>query len=94
MYHKSLLPTLLALFFTVQAAAQELYVGSYNIRYKNGDDAANGNAWQQRCPVLCDQVNFEHPDVVVPRDFKDARMKKNMLSVKLPAKSIVVLTLK
>ncbi len=43
---------------------------------------------------VMDYNNFEHPDVVVPRDFKDARMKKNMLSVKLPAKSIVVLTLK
>lgn len=74
MYHKSLLPTLLALFFTVQVAAQELYVGSYNIRYQNGDDAANGNAWQQRCPVLCDQVNFEHPDVFGAQEVLEAQL--------------------
>ncbi|MBQ8064414.1 MAG: alpha-N-arabinofuranosidase [Prevotella sp.] len=38
--------------------------------------------------------DFEHPEVVVPHPFKDAQLKKNVLSVKLPAKSIVVLTLK
>ena len=54
---------LLALLFTLQAGAQSLYVGSYNIRYANNDDAKNGNAWQQRCPVVCGQLNFEHPDI-------------------------------
>jgi endonuclease/exonuclease/phosphatase family metal-dependent hydrolase len=43
--------------------AQSLYVGSYNIRYKNNGDAEKGNGWEQRCPVLCAQVNFEHPDI-------------------------------
>lgn len=37
--------------------------------------------------------DFEHPDRVAPRDFRDARLKKGKLSVKLPARSIVVLTL-
>ncbi len=41
-----------------------------------------------------DYNNFEHPNVVAPREFKDAKLKKGTLSVKLPAKSIVVLTLK
>ena len=63
MTNKTFIATLLALVLSVQIAAQELYVGSYNIRYKNDDDAANGNGWQQRCPVVCDQLNFEHPDV-------------------------------
>ena len=45
------------------AAAQSLYVGSYNIRYQNGDDNLEGNGWQQRCPVVCGQLLFEHPDV-------------------------------
>ena len=43
--------------------AQELYVGSYNIRYKNSGDSLHGEAWQKRCQVMCDQLNFEHPDV-------------------------------
>ena len=43
--------------------SQELYVGSYNIRYRNGDDTKKGNGWEQRCPVVCGQLNFEHPDI-------------------------------
>lgn len=43
--------------------AQELYVASYNIRYQNDDDAKKGNGWNQRCPVICAQLNFEHPDI-------------------------------
>jgi len=43
--------------------AQSLYVGTYNVRYQNDGDAANGNAWAQRGPVLASQVNFEHPDI-------------------------------
>ena len=45
------------------AIAQPLYVGSYNIRYINNDDNENGNSWTKRCPVVCDQLNFEHPDI-------------------------------
>ena len=44
-------------------SAQSLYVGSYNIRNQNDDDTREGNGWKQRCPVLCSQVMFEHPDV-------------------------------
>lgn len=35
--------------------------------------------------------DFEHPDVVAEKPFKDAKLKKGVLTVKLPAKSIVVL---
>ena len=69
----------LALLFSVQIGAQELYVGSYNIRYKNGDDAANGNSWEQRCPVLCDQVNFEHPDVFGAQEVLESQLKDMLL---------------
>lgn len=37
--------------------------------------------------------DFEHPDRVSPADFRNAKLKKNILKVNLPAKSIVVLTL-
>ena len=45
------------------ATAQQMLVGSYNIRYKNAGDSINGNAWVQRCRVICDQVNFMSPDI-------------------------------
>ncbi len=35
--------------------------------------------------------DFEHTDVVAPKPFKDAKIKKGKLSVKMPSKSIVVL---
>lgn len=45
------------------AGAQSLFVGSYNIRYHNTDDDHNGNVWTKRCQVICDQINFEDPDI-------------------------------
>ena len=41
-----------------------------------------------------DYNSFENPDVVCPKEFKDAKISKNTLKVKLPAKSIVTLELK
>ena len=38
--------------------------------------------------------DFQHPNVVAPQEFKEAKLKKDVLSVKMPAKSIVVLTIK
>ena len=50
--------------FVISAAmAQPLYVATYNIRYENNDDTRKGNGWSQRCPVVCAQINFEHPDI-------------------------------
>ena len=46
---------------TFSAAAQEMLVGSYNIRYKNRNDSLNGNVWTKRCQVICDQINFMDP---------------------------------
>ena len=56
---------LIALLFVVslQISAQELLVGSYNIRYKNANDSLQGNVWSKRCQVICDQVNFMAPDI-------------------------------
>ena len=46
-----------------QLNAQEMLVGSYNIRYKNWNDSVQGEVWQKRCQVICDQVNFMSPDI-------------------------------
>jgi endonuclease/exonuclease/phosphatase family metal-dependent hydrolase len=57
----------LILFFlflvSFQLSAQQLLVGSYNIRYKNANDSIQGNVWSKRCQVICDQVNFMSPDI-------------------------------
>ena len=47
----------------VALSAQEMLVGSYNIRYKNQSDSVKGEVWTKRCQVICDQVNFMAPDI-------------------------------
>ncbi len=44
-------------------SAQEMLVGTYNIRNKNQYDSIQGNRWSKRCQVICDQVNFMSPDI-------------------------------
>ncbi len=46
------------------------------------------------CKNVADYNDFDHPNRVAPTAFKDAKLKKGVLSVKVPAKSIVVLNLK
>ena len=41
-----------------------------------------------------DYNDFQHPETVVPKAFKDAKLKQNVVTVKVPAKSIVVLSIK
>lgn len=52
-----------ALCFAMAMSAQSLFVGTYNIRNHNSDDDRKGNVWTTRCKVICDQVNFEDPDI-------------------------------
>ncbi len=46
------------------------------------------------CKNIKDYNDFDHPELIKPAIFKDAKIKKNTLNVKLPAKSIVVLNIK
>ena len=62
MMKKFLLIFLLLMGLSLPMSAQML-VGSYNIRLKVSSDSVNGNAWQKRCQVICDQVNFMSPDI-------------------------------
>ena len=48
---------------SLQLSAQQMLVGTYNIRYKNANDSINGEVWTKRCQVICDQVNFMAPDI-------------------------------
>ena len=67
---------LLAIFaiMMLAATAQEMLVGSYNIRYKNSNDSLNGNVWTKRCQVICDQVNFMNPIVFGTQEVLDNQL--------------------
>ena len=43
---------------------------------------------------VADYNDFNHPNVIAPKAFNDAKLNKGVLTVKLPAKSIVVLNIK
>jgi len=58
---KSLLTFGFFLVFAISVSAQEMLVGSYNIRYKNWNDSLQGDVWAKRCQVICDQLNFMAP---------------------------------
>ena len=51
------------LFLVFALSAQEMLVGSYNIRNKNQSDSLQGEVWTKRCQVICDQVNVMAPDI-------------------------------
>ena len=48
----------------VTSYAQDLTIGSYNIRYDNSGDAENGNGWKSRCPILSQQILFNDFDIL------------------------------
>jgi endonuclease/exonuclease/phosphatase family metal-dependent hydrolase len=60
---KKLLLFVLVIVASLQLSAQDLLVGSYNIRYKNWNDSVQGEQWAKRCQVICDQVNFMAPEI-------------------------------
>lgn len=53
----------MALLLAMTLSAQSLFVGTYNVRNQNDDDARNGNGWPRRCEAICGLVNFESPDI-------------------------------
>lgn len=60
-------------------SAQKLNVGSYNIRYDNKDDSVKGNGWKQRCPVICELIQFHDFDIFGSQEVLDHQLK-DMLS--------------
>ena len=56
------------------ACAQSLFVGTYNIRNHNSGDDAAGNVWNVRCKVICDQINFEDPDIFGTQEVLHAQL--------------------
>lgn len=43
--------------------AQNLFVGTYNMRNENNNDYKAGNGWTKRLPHIAGIINFEKPDV-------------------------------
>ena len=60
---KKLLLFALIIVASLQLSAQDMLVGTYNIRYKAWNDSVQGEIWQKRCQVICDQVNFMAPEI-------------------------------
>ena len=67
---------LLAVVLTAfSVSAQDLVVGSYNIRNSNDGDAKKGNGWERRCPVICDQVEWVGFDVFGLQEVKHNQLE-------------------
>ena len=58
----SLTLLLFTLFFST-AIAQQLNIGTYNLRYANATDSARGNGWGQRYPVIAQIIRFNDLDI-------------------------------
>lgn len=62
---KRILFVLLAFVLTgIQVSeAQELTVASFNVRNENSSDAADGNGWERRLPVICGLIQFNNFEI-------------------------------
>lgn len=60
---KRVFTTLVVVLFAVVAMAQELNVGSVNIRYGAKGDYKRHNGWKERCDYMCGVLNHERFDV-------------------------------
>ena len=65
---------LVACFAFFSAGAQQMNVGTYNLRYDNKGDEEKGNGWKQRYPVITAMIRFHGFDI-----FGTQEGLKNML---------------
>jgi len=49
---------------SMSSYAQQLRVGSYNLRYANAADSARGEGWGERFPVIAEIIRFNDLDMV------------------------------
>ena len=71
---KILLHLIFVLLTICAAQAQELYVGTYNLRYKNSSDTDAGNGWNTRRTYLINLVKFQQPDLLGVQEALPAQM--------------------
>jgi len=67
------------IFSSLSMYAQGLKVATYNIRNENSGDASNGNGWAQRCPVICQMIQFHDFDIFGAQEVLHGQLL-NMLS--------------
>lgn len=60
---KKLLILAFVLYGAFTAAAQDMTVASFNVRYRNDDDTEAGNGWERRCPYVCSLIEFQDFDI-------------------------------
>ena len=68
-----------------KARTTQIKLDGANIKTANGNILTSAK--------INDYNDFDHPDKVEEKAFKDFKIKKNVLNVKIPAKSIIVLNL-
>ena len=71
---RQLLHLIFLLLAILAAQAQELYVCTYNVRYKNSGDTNAGNGWNTRRTYLINLVNFQQPDLLGVQEALNAQM--------------------
>ena len=52
------------------SAAEQMIVGTYNIRYANRGDSIDGNGWGQRSPYIAQLVRFHGFDILGTQEGK------------------------
>ena len=74
--NKRLFTLAMLVFMVLLATAQNnLYVGSYNIRYANEGDEKSGNGWNIRCEKLCNVINYEQWDIFGAQEVLHKQLK-------------------
>ncbi len=48
----------------VSTTAQDMTIGTYNLRYDNKSDSVKGNGWEQRAPVISALIRFHDFDIL------------------------------
>ena len=75
---KIIYSTLVSLLLGSAVFAQELHIGTYNLRNDNKEDSLKGNGWGHRYPVICKIVQFNDLDVFGTQEGKH-NMLQNMV---------------
>lgn len=60
-------------------SAQSLKVCTYNVRVDVPDDSINGDVWLKRCQVMCDQLNYEAPEIIGTQEIIMASQLQGLL---------------
>ena len=84
---KIIFTSIFALVCTYFINAQDLIVGSYNIRYDSSEDKEKGNGWERRCPLIAQQILFNDFDFLGTQEVLHNQLED--LLKRLPAYSYI-----